>query len=144
VRSALVCKRVGQWVFDILEPADFGMAPIAAVHEANYLAFLKRGRIANGKKKKCPRTGGDEVISNVYVYENNPLRGVLAQAARYLADGSCPVGAHTWRSAYWSAQKRGVAAASANKKGDVVKPTRCCRPPGHHAPTGQSGVVSAI
>ena len=32
------------------------------------------------------------------------LRGVLAQAARYLADGSCPVGEQTWRSAYWSAQ----------------------------------------
>ena len=45
---------------------------------------------------------GDEVVSNIYVRDPNPLRGVLAQAARYLADGSCPIGLQTWRSAYWS------------------------------------------
>ncbi len=43
--------------------------------------------------KKIPQDWGDEVMSNVYVRESNPLRGVLGQAARYLADGSCPIGA---------------------------------------------------
>ena len=80
VRLVAACRSMG---FDILEPADFGMAPIAAVHEANYLAFLNA---AHREWKKIPEDWGDEVISNVYVYENNPLRGVLAQAARSRAD----------------------------------------------------------
>ena len=51
-----------------------------------------------------PADWGDEVMSNVFVREPNALRGILAEAAAYLADGSCPVGPSTWRSAYASAQ----------------------------------------
>jgi acetoin utilization deacetylase AcuC-like enzyme len=131
VRLVAACRSIG---FDILEPADFGMAPIAAVHEANYLAFLNA---AHREWKKMPEDWGDEVVSNVYVYEKNPLRGVLAQAARYLADGSCPVGAHTWRSAYWSAQSA-IAAASAIK-GRCRQTYSLCRPPGHHARPDRAG-----
>jgi acetoin utilization deacetylase AcuC-like enzyme len=98
VRLVSACRSMG---FEILEPADFGVAAIAAVHDANYLAFLNG---AHREWKAIPEDWGEEVMSNVYVYENNSLRGVLAQAARYLADGSCPVGSDTWRSAYWSAQ----------------------------------------
>jgi acetoin utilization deacetylase AcuC-like enzyme len=130
-RLAAACRSMG---FEIREPADFGMAAIAAVHDAHYLAFLKT---AHQEWKRMPDDWGDEVISNVYVYENNPLRGVLAQAARYLADGSCPVGAHTWRSAYGSAQSA-IAAAYAIK--DSCRQTySLCRPPGHHARTDRAG-----
>src|ERR1700681_2232900 len=131
VRLLATCRSIG---FEILEPADFGMAAIAAVHEANYLACLKT---AHQEWKRMPADWGDEVMSNVYVYENNPLRGVLAQAARYLADGSCPIGADTWRSAYWSAQSA-VAAADAIK-GRCRQTYSLCRPPGHHARADRAG-----
>jgi acetoin utilization deacetylase AcuC-like enzyme len=76
-------------------------------------------------------------MSNIYVREGNPLRGVLAQAARYLADGSCPVGPDTYRSAYWSAQCA-VAGAAAIADG-AREAYAVCRPPGHHARAEAAG-----
>ncbi|MFS2168064.1 hypothetical protein ACCD09_30500, partial [Variovorax sp. Varisp62] len=109
--------------FDLRTPADAGMAPLAAVHSADYLRFLED---AHDEWKQMPPDWGDEVMSNVYVREPNRLRGVLAKAARYLADGSCPVGAETWRSAYWSAQSaaaNGAMPASAGVRRS--KPSDC-------------------
>jgi len=120
--------------FDVRQPADFGIAPLAAVHDMNYLRFLEQ---AHRSWKKMPGDWGDEVMSNIYVREPNRLRGVLAQAARYLADGSCPVGADTWRSAYWSAQSALAAAAAIN--GGARETYALCRPPGHHARADSAG-----
>jgi len=131
VRLVAACRSMG---FEIREPADSGMAAIAAVHDADYLVFLET---AHREWQKMPKDWGDEVMSNVYVYENNPRRGVLAQAARHLADGSCPVGAHTWRSAYWSAQSAVAAAGAVN--GGCRQTYSLCRPPGHHARADRAG-----
>jgi acetoin utilization deacetylase AcuC-like enzyme len=120
--------------FDVREPSDFGTAPLAAVHGMNYLRFLEE---AHAEWKKVPQDWGDEVMSNIYVREGNPLRGVLAQAARYLADGSCPVGPQTYRSAYWSAQSA-VAGAAAIAEG-AREAYAICRPPGHHARAEAAG-----
>ena len=114
--------------FDIQQPTDHGMGPLLAVHSGDYLAFLQE---AHQRWKEIPEDWGDEVMSNIFVREPNALRGILAQAARYLADGSCPIGELTWRSAYWSAQSA-IAAA-----GDILDGAPAayalCRPPGHHA-----------
>nr|WP_314582600.1 histone deacetylase family protein [uncultured Pseudomonas sp.] len=120
--------------FEILQPADAGLDPLLAVHGAPYLAFLEE---AWRRWKEVPEDWGDEVMSNIFVREPNALRGILAQAGRYLADGSCPVGELTWRSAYWSAQSA-VAAAKAVLDG---KPAAyaLCRPPGHHARAEAAG-----
>ncbi|MBH3460063.1 histone deacetylase family protein [Pseudomonas putida] len=113
---------------DIRQPQDAGLAPLAAVHGEAYLAFLQE---AHARWKEVPEDWGDEVMSNIFVREPNALRGILAQAARYLADGSCPVGEQTWRSAYWSAQSA-VAGARAILDGERAA-YALCRPPGHHA-----------
>src|SRR6478609_7850133 len=120
--------------FDVREPADFGTAPLSAVHGMNYLRFLEE---AHAEWKKIPQDWGDEVMSNVYIREGNPLRGVLGQAARYLADGSCPVGAHTYTSAYWSAQSAVAGAAAINE--GAREAYALCRPPGHHARAEAAG-----
>ena len=112
----------------VTEPKDFGMEPLLAVHDKGYLAFLKT---AHQRWKEIPQDWGDEVMSNIYVRHPNPLRGILAEAARYLADGSCPIGEHTWISSYWSAQSA-LAGAEAILAGDQ-KSYALCRPPGHHA-----------
>ncbi|MDE1181848.1 histone deacetylase family protein [Paraburkholderia sp.] len=120
--------------FDVREPADAGTAPLAAVHGMNYLRFLEE---AHAEWKQMPADWGDEVMSNVFIREGNPLRGILGKAARYLADGSCPVGADTWHSAYWSAQSA-VAGAQAVLDG-ARESYALCRPPGHHARAEAAG-----
>ncbi|RRV10251.1 histone deacetylase family protein [Pseudomonas sp. v388] len=121
----IAAKNLG---FDVAQPADHGLEPLLAVHGAAYLTFLEE---AHRRWKEVPEDWGEEVMSNIFVREPNALRGILAQAGRYLADGSCPVGALTWRSAYWSAQSA-VAAARAVLDGEPAA-YALCRPPGHHA-----------
>jgi len=120
--------------FDVRPPSDVGMAPLLAVHDAPYLEFL---RTAHARWKEMPADWGDEVISNVFVREPNALRGILAQAGAYLADGSCPVGPATWRSAYAAAQSA-VAATQAVLAGSPHA-YALCRPPGHHARRAAAG-----
>ncbi|OMT82807.1 histone deacetylase family protein [Burkholderia pseudomallei] len=114
--------------FDVRAPEDFGAAPLAAVHGEPYLRFLAD---AHREWRRIPEDWGPEVMSNIYVREPNPLRGVLAQAGYYLADGSCPIGEHTYRAAYWSAQSA-LAGAAALGRG-ARDAYALCRPPGHHA-----------
>ncbi|CAJ8008010.1 acetylpolyamine aminohydrolase [Burkholderia pseudomallei] len=114
--------------FDVRAPEDFGAVPLAAVHSEPYLRFLAD---AHREWRRIPEDWGPEVMSNIYVREPNPLRGVLAQAGYYLADGSCPIGEHTYRAAYWSAQSA-LAGAAALGRG-ARDAYALCRPPGHHA-----------
>ncbi|PNG36738.1 acetylpolyamine aminohydrolase [Pseudomonas protegens] len=120
--------------FEVRQPEDAGLQPLQAVHDAPYLAFLEE---AHRRWKEIPEDWGDEVMSNIFVREPNALRGILAQAARYLADGSCPVGEQTWRSAYWSAQSA-IAGARALLDGEPAA-YALCRPPGHHARAEAAG-----
>jgi acetoin utilization deacetylase AcuC-like enzyme len=133
-RTAAICAGLRELNWTIEQPQDSGLAAIDAVHDAGYLAFLQS---AFEQWKQMPSDWGDEVMSNVYVREPNPLRGILGQAARYLADGSCPVGQHTWSAAYWGAQCA-IAATSAVLDGAPAA-YALCRPPGHHARADAAG-----
>lgn len=133
-RAQNLLQAVQSLAFDLQQPSDFGLDPLLSVHSAAYLTFLKS---AHASWKEMPADWGDEVMSNIFVREPNALRGILAQAARYLADGSCPVGENTWRSAYWSAQSA-VAAAKAVIDGEPAA-YAVCRPPGHHARAEAAG-----
>lgn len=133
-RAAAILRGVQELGFDVQQPADHGMAPLQAVHSTPYLQFLET---AHAEWKKMPADWGNEVMSNIFVREPNALRGILAQAAAYLADGSCPVGEFTWRSAYWGAQ---CAAAAAQAVLDGERHAYAlCRPPGHHARKASAG-----
>lgn len=125
---------LAQLNLSVIEPEDHGLAPLQAVHDTAYLKFLET---AHRRWKEIPQDWGDEVMSNVYIRHPNPMRGILAEAARYLADGSCPIGAHTWTSVYWAAQSA-VSAAQAILSGET-KAYALCRPPGHHARRDAAG-----
>ncbi|MDO9023538.1 histone deacetylase family protein [Zwartia sp.] len=133
-RAEQILKGLAQLNLPVTEPIDHGMAPLLRVHDAAYLDFLQT---AHAEWKTVGPDWGDEVIPNVYVREPNALRGILAKAGRYLADGSCPVGPHTWTTAYWGAQAA-ISGAQAILAGDK-KAYALCRPPGHHTRKDAAG-----
>jgi acetoin utilization deacetylase AcuC-like enzyme len=133
-RATRILQAVNKLGFEVAPPPDHGMEPLLAVHSEAYLSFLEK---AHQRWKEMPSDWGDEVMSNVFVREPNALRGILAEAARYLADGSCPVGESTWRSAYWGAQSA-VSGAQALLSGEKHA-YALCRPPGHHARRDAAG-----
>ena len=117
----------------VLQPSDHGTAPILRIHDLGYLRFLHS---AHHRWMEMD-DWGDEVMSNIFVRSPNAMRGVLAEAARYLADGSCPIGANTWEAAYWSAQTA-LSAADAVMAGEHTV-YAVCRPPGHHTRRDAAG-----
>jgi acetoin utilization deacetylase AcuC-like enzyme len=110
-------------------PSDAGIGPIAAVHTAEYLAFLKtihaRWRRIEGS--------GPEVIPNIHPANRSDSypKSAVGQAGYHQADTACPIAEGTYEAAYWSAQ---TAIAGADL---VAAGTRSAyalsRPPGHHA-----------
>jgi len=110
---------------------DHGMRPISRVHSLDYLRFLESAH------RRWPEDWGEEVMSNIFVRSPNALRGILAESARYQADGSCPIGPHTWEAAYWSAQTA-LTAADQLLAGER-RAYALCRPPGHHARVDAAG-----
>jgi acetoin utilization deacetylase AcuC-like enzyme len=117
----------------VLQPADQGAGPISAVHDLGYLRFLESAH----RRWMEMDDWGDEVMSNIFVRSPNAMRGILAEAGRYLADGSCPIGENTWKAAYWSAQTA-LAAADSLSSGERTA-YAVCRPPGHHARRDAAG-----
>lgn len=107
-------------------PEDHGMGPIAAVHSAEYLTFL---RTAHARWSRI-EGAAPEVIPNIHPASRTDSypKSVLGQAGFHQADTSCPIAAGTWEAAYWSAQT----AVSAALAGEAVA-YALCRPPGHHA-----------
>jgi acetoin utilization deacetylase AcuC-like enzyme len=113
-----------------LAPArDFGLEPILAVHDADYVDFL---RSAYDRWRASGRPG--EVIGYTWpVVRRRPLRldRIDARLGRYSMDGGTPVAEGTRDSAYWSVQT-GLAALDAVLEGERTA-FGLCRPPGHHA-----------
>lgn len=132
-RTREMLAGLGELGVDVLQPADQGAGPISDIHDLGYLRFLESAH----RRWMENDDWGEEVISNIFVRAPNHLKGILAEAARYQADGSSPIGAHTWEAAYWSAQSA-LGAADAVKAGDRTA-YAVCRPPGHHARRDAAG-----
>lgn len=119
----------------VAAPADQGLAPIAAVHDLRYLAFLQT---IHARWQALPGASG-EVIPNVHPnrvaasYVDHPV----GQAGWHQADTACPIGEQTWCSAYWSAQT--AIAAVDHVLAGAGPAYAICRPPGHHAFADMAG-----
>jgi acetoin utilization deacetylase AcuC-like enzyme len=110
-------------------PADHGEAPILAVHDPDYVDFLKT---APARWAEAGRPG--DVLGYIWpIVARRPLTldRIDALAGRYSLDASTPLTADTWTSAYWSAQTA-LSALDAVRAGDRAA-FALCRPPGHHA-----------
>ncbi len=117
----------------VVQPSDRGAGPIARIHDLGYLRFLESAH----RRWMEMEDWGEEVMSNIFVRSPNAMRGILAEAGRYLADGSSPIGANTWEAAYWSAQTA-LGGADAVIAGERIA-YAVCRPPGHHARRDAAG-----
>lgn len=109
---------------------DFGMAPLLAVHDADYLAFLERAHsdwLAAGRD-------GDAIGYTFPIRRRRPLTlgRIDAELGAYSYDAGTPVAAGTWQSAYWSAQCA-LSALEPLTNGGERHSFALCRPPGHHA-----------
>lgn len=118
------------WI-EILEPEDFGLDPILAVHDADYVDFL--------------RTAYEEWIQVKTGYEKIALlpatfpprgwshrpKSILGRAGYHMFDLSAPIMQGTYKAALGSAN----CALSGAKAilGGERSAFALCRPPGHHA-----------
>jgi len=114
---------------DFIAPQDAGLGPIAAVHTPEYVTFLRN---IYTRWQRMPEAG-KEVIPNIHPANRSDTypKSAVGQAGYHQADTACPIGAHTYEAAYWSAQSA-VTAADLVAGGDRAA-YALCRPPGHHA-----------
>ena len=118
----------GRGLGEVIEPRDFGLAPIEAVHDASYLQFLQ-GAHALWK------SAGHKGDALPWFWPNRTVErlpdDIASQLGFYARAGDTPITAGSWLAAYWSAQ---VAVEGARR---IVEGERTafslCRPPGHHA-----------
>jgi acetoin utilization deacetylase AcuC-like enzyme len=110
-------------------PRDCGEGPILAVHDAEYVEFLKS---AHALWRAAGRDG-DPIPYAWPVVGRRPLRleRIDALLGRFSFDATTPIAEGTWEAAYWNAQTA-IAAADAVLGGERAA-FALCRPPGHHA-----------
>ncbi len=116
-------------------PEPQGLAPLAAVHAPDYLAFLQDGYAA---WSALPHTAA-EILPNVHPgrHMNSRPSHIVGQAGWYMADTACPIAAGTWDAASASAD---VALTAADLLLDGADHAYAlCRPPGHHAFSDMAG-----
>jgi acetoin utilization deacetylase AcuC-like enzyme len=116
-------------------PADYGLAPLAAIHSVEYLEFLAS---AHQRWQELPNPS-EEVIANIHPqrYHASYPKGIIGQAGWHMADTACPIGRHTWDAARHSANT--ALAATDIVLGGAQSAYALCRPPGHHAYTDMAG-----
>lgn len=114
---------------DTVAPEDHGLGPVAAVHTAEYLTFLRNIHT----RWQRIEAASEEVIPNIHPdrREAGYPKSAVGQAGWHMADTACPISSDTWESAYWSAQTA-IGAADLVLGGELAA-YALCRPPGHHA-----------
>ncbi|MEZ5834594.1 MAG: histone deacetylase family protein [Geminicoccaceae bacterium] len=110
-------------------PRDAGLGPLAALHTAEYLAFLEN---IYTRWRRIPNAGA-EVIPNIHPARRSDSypKSAVGQAGYHQADTACPIAEGTWQAAYWSAQTAisGADLVAGGERGVYA----LSRPPGHHA-----------
>jgi acetoin utilization deacetylase AcuC-like enzyme len=120
---------------EIVAPAEFGRAAIAAVHDAGYLDFLAT---IHARWRALPGTG-EEIVPNVHPNRHMAHRpeGPVGLAGYYVADTGTPIVAGTWEAIVAGAHCA-LHAAELVLAGESCA-YALCRPPGHHAYADMAG-----
>jgi len=129
------CHAMGLFVE---RPPPIDVAALLAVHDPDYLAFLRDGYAS----WSALHGAGPEIVAN-----HHPSPEMMAMAARiptnivgqagwFAADAACPIGPHTWEAAFHAAAG---AAAAADEAAKGYSAYALARPPGHHAFRARAG-----
>ena len=112
-----------------VEPTDYGLAPLSAVHSPEYIQFLKN---IFHRWQRMPGAS-QEVIPNLHPANREGVypKSAIAQTGYHTTDTNCPISAKTYQSICWSVNSA-VHAASLVYQGTPMA-YALCRPPGHHA-----------
>ena len=129
-RAELILKAVkAAKIGEVLPPEDFGMDPILAVHDAEFVDYLQKIYRWNADFYH----DDEPVLPHAFAVHRTARKPNTFLGVRgYYGFGSgTPVMAGTWEAAYWAAQSALTAAQM------VIDGERAvyalCRPPGHHA-----------
>lgn len=126
VRDAFLATGMGQ----VHAAADHGLAPILAVHDADYVEFLQQAwGLWRASGRSHPALG--LIWSPGLDVPRVRPRRIDGQLGYYSLDAGCAIVEGTWEAAYWSAQTA-LSAAQALARG-ARSALAVCRPPGHHA-----------
>lgn len=119
----------------VKEPGTYGLGPVAAVHGADYLAFLES---AWRRWQQLPNPG-PEIIPNVHPgrHMSGVPQQIIGQAGYFMADTACPISEGTWQ-AVQAAADCAMTAMDLVLEGDGPA-YALCRPPGHHAFADMAG-----
>lgn len=134
-RADFLSAGIAEQGHEIVRPADYGMAPLQAVHSRRYLDFLRTGY---GRWAQL-QDASPEIVPNVHpmIGVTSYPDGIVGQAGFHLSDTACPVGAGTWQAVSAGAQAaRHAAGLVANGEHAAYVLTR---PPGHHAGIERAG-----
>ena len=128
--------RTVKWA-EIVEPVDFGLAPVAAVHDKKYLEFLATAWTEwLATDPEDPST----LIPATFALRRTPQipKSILGRAGYYIMDLSACIVEETYESALSSANCAVSAAQAVAEKGEDTG-FALCRPPGHHAGKDYAG-----
>jgi acetoin utilization deacetylase AcuC-like enzyme len=124
ILAALAAAGIGP----VVAPDDHGMAPILAVHDPDYVAFLLTAYQENAAFFGA---AGPVFTYTFAVRRDTRPAGFPGLRGYYAFDAETPILEGTWEAAYWSAQCA-LSAADRLLSGEAAA-YALCRPPGHHA-----------
>jgi len=125
ILNAVQAARLGP----VIAPADHGLAPIRAVHDADYLTFLQT--VHDESAAYFGQAGAVLAWSFATRHAARKPSGFLGLKGYYAFAWGTPILEGTWQAAYWSAQCA-LTAADRLRAGEQAV-YALCRPPGHHA-----------
>ena len=128
-RAANLLAMVHELGHSVTYAPDHGLVPIAAVHDAGYLEFLRTGF------DRWQAEGGSGPILRAWAFALRQMgrrpEAVMGQAGYYLSGASSPLVAGTWQAAVASAHV--AVDGAARVLAGAREAYALCRPSGHHA-----------
>ncbi len=126
---------------EVYAPADFGLDPILAVHDRDYVDFLASAwsewLAAEPEAESAPDKSALLPATFALRGQAHRAKSILGRAGYYMMDMSAPIVEGTYAAALASANCA-LSAAEAIERGERAA-FALCRPPGHHAGKSHCG-----
>ncbi|MCX6064447.1 MAG: histone deacetylase family protein [Chloroflexi bacterium] len=127
---------------EILTPEDFGLEPILAIHDANYIDFLRHAYdewLLSATDADYEKTALLPATFPPAGWRRHVPKSLLGRAGYYMMDLSAPIVAGTYPAALASANCALSGAKTLSTNPTATAAFALCRPPGHHAGKANCG-----